>query len=78
VIDRHFGISIINVSYKNKKFASELLSDMGVIPVINGFKLDQYLDESILVLTDNPGVLRDQMAVELTIDIPKGEWFVLN
>lgn len=34
------------------------LKDIGIIEVENGFKIDQYNDDTIMVLTESSGVLR--------------------
>lgn len=40
--------------------------------------MDQYLDESLLVLVENPGAVKSHQVIDFSIDIFKGEWFILN
>lgn len=53
------------------------MSKLGLIPVKKGIKLDQYLDETLLVLVESLDG-QSYRIMDYSVDVFKGLWILLN
>lgn len=69
------GVTVVQVSDGRVKVNERL----GLISVRGGIRMDQFMDESLLVLVNvNSGVQKQYQVVDFSIDLHKGVWIVLN
>ena len=74
VLDNYNGVFVMEVDGRKV----ELNKKLGLIEIEGGYRMDQYMDESLLVLVESTGVVKTYSVVDFSIDVYKGIWFKLN